>query len=137
VRGKAHSDETRAQVMAALLAGQGINEIAEAYHLPARTIRQWSGQDEQFAEVRQQKRASLDELINEYVEEVFTTLSVQARHFRDLAWLKNQPANEAAVLHGVLTDKAIRILSAAEPVNDPAPDLAPDTGEPAGDGGRE
>ena len=115
MRGKAHSEETKAQVMAALLAGQSINQAAEAYKVPVGTVGFWASQSSTFKEVQTQKRAQLDELITEYVTEAFTTLSVQARHFRDLAWLKEQPADELAVLHGVITDKAIRILSAAEP----------------------
>ena len=40
-RGKAHSDETRAAVMAALMAGQLPSEVAKSYKLPERTVREW------------------------------------------------------------------------------------------------
>jgi hypothetical protein len=46
------------------------------------------------------------------------TLEAQARAFRDPAYLARQPAGELAVLHGVLADKLIRILSAFEPVEE-------------------
>lgn len=127
MRGKAHSPEVKAQVMAALLAGQGIPEVAQAYELPESTIRLWANQTPEFAELRAKKAQELDDLITEYVKEAFVTLSVQARAFRDPAWLAKQHASEVAVLHGVLTDKAIRILSAAQP-DEPATDVEPATG---------
>jgi transposase-like protein len=39
MRGKQHSEETKAQAMAALLSGQGITEIAKAYELNESTVR--------------------------------------------------------------------------------------------------
>jgi hypothetical protein len=125
VRGKAHSNEVKAQVMASLLAGQGIAETAEQYQLPEHTIRNWARRNPELKELATKKRVELDDLITEYVREAFTTLSVQARHFRDRAWLQKQPAAEIAVLHGVITDKAIRILSAAQPTEPPSDDGGP------------
>lgn len=129
MRGRAHSDETKAAVLAALLAGQGIADTAGTYHLPESTVRQWAKElGPQFAEVRAKKAHDFDALIADYLEEVLVTLAVQVRHFRDVGWLQKQPASEAAVLHGVLTDKAIRILSARvpeEPGAPPEPPAAP------------
>lgn len=103
--------------MAALLAGQGVAEVAQQYNLPESTVYQWAGTDGEFREVRNQKRVGIDDLILDYLTETLTTLSVQQRHFRDPEWLKSQDANELAILHGVSTDKAIRILEAAERAN--------------------
>ena len=36
-----YSDEVKAAVMAALLAGQGVNEVAAAYSVPTATVRSW------------------------------------------------------------------------------------------------
>lgn len=40
------------------------------------------------------------------------TLREQVKVFRDPNWLKQQSASEAAVLHGVIADKQIRLLEA-------------------------
>jgi transposase-like protein len=112
-RGKAHSDEVKAQAMAALLTGQGVAEVAKAYKLPERTVRDWLNSPE-FAEVRHKKRDRIGELLGDYVETNLVTLKAQSEHFRDKAWLSRQPASELAVLHGVIADKTIRILEAAE-----------------------
>ena len=40
-KGKRHSDETRTAVMAALLTGQAVCQIAEQYRLPESTARAW------------------------------------------------------------------------------------------------
>ena len=110
--------EVKGQVMAALLAGQAISEVAGQYNLPDSTVRQWSKDlGEEYAKVRAKKEGEFDELVGGYLKEVLVTLSIQARIFRDESWLKRQDASEAAVLHGVLTDKAIRLLEAAAAAN--------------------
>lgn len=105
----------RAAVLAALLAGQSITGVAKEYRLSKATVIAWRDAAGAGATVVEpQKRLELGDLIADYLREVLTTLSVQARAVRDEAWLKQQPASELAVLHGVLTDKAIRILSAID-----------------------
>lgn len=119
-RGVPHSDETRSAVLAALLAGQSVTQVAAQYELGHATVVAWRDAAGLGSTVVQpQKRAELGELIGVYLRETLTTLSVQARFARDEAWLGKQPASEVAVLHGVLTDKAIRILSALEPDDAP------------------
>jgi transposase-like protein len=119
-RGKAHSDETKAQAMAALLTGQGVAEVAKVYKLPETTIREWLKMPE-FVEVRNKKRDRIGELLGEYVECNLVTLKAQSEFFRKEAWLSRQAASELAVLHGVLADKTIRILEAAEVSSDSEP----------------
>jgi len=115
-RGTPHSDDTKAQVMAALLAGQSVSAVARQYHIGRSTISAWrtAGGLDGSTPVDQLKKAELGDLIADYLREVLTTLSVQARHFRDETWLAKQPASESAVLHGVLTDKALRLLEALD-----------------------
>lgn len=127
-RGVPHSDETRSAVLAALLAGQSVTKVAEEFRLSHTTVIAWrDAAGLGSTHVEPEKRADLGGLIADYLRETLTTLSVQARAFRNEAWLAEQPASEVAVLHGVLTDKAIRILSALEPGAEPA--------EPGGAGG--
>lgn len=111
-RGKPHSEETRAQVMAALMAGQGITQIASQYKLPERTVRKW--REEQFAEICRKKSERLDDLTFNYLSSLLTTLRAQAEHVADKRYVQKQPASEIAMLHGVMADKALRIFEAIE-----------------------
>lgn len=109
--------ERNAQVIAALLAGQGVNEIARAYKLKpyqVSRIKKKLETDGELQQIATKTRANLEDLIEEYLRENLITLAVQAKHFRDPDWLKRQSAEQLAVLHGVSTDKAIRLLEAAE-----------------------
>lgn len=119
-RGKAYSDETRAAVMAALLAGQRVSEVANEFEIPPSTVRSWRASLDAGAkeEVRQRfaakKQMDLAELIGEYLVEILQTLTAQVRFARSTEYLERLPGSELAVLHGVLADKAFRILSAIE-----------------------
>lgn len=103
--------------MAALLSGQSISEVARAYHLSKSTVSAWrSAAFAVGSNAFEPKKGGegLGDLIGDYLREVLVTLRVQAEQFRDKTWLSKQPASEVAVLHGVLTDKAIRILEAID-----------------------
>lgn len=116
MRGKAHSDEVKAQVMASLLQGQGVTEVATQYSLDKSVVSRWRQQipAEELQRLATEKKDEFGELVAAYLREVLLTLSVQVRHARDPNWLKGQDAAGLGVLHGILTDKAIRILEAAE-----------------------
>lgn len=111
------SDAKRAQVIAALLAGQGAADVARTYKLSQATVsRIKRGIREQLKEVDQEKRDLFGEMIADYLKANFETLTAQAKFCSDEKWLRQQSAENLAVLHGVMTDKAIRILEAAERV---------------------
>lgn len=110
-----YPNEVKAAVMSALLAGQSVTEIASEYKIPASTIRSWKSRQvngEAVASVATQKREEIGDLLLDYLRTMLKTLRTQAEHFGDKEWLKDQGANELAVLHGVSTDKAIRLLEA-------------------------
>ncbi len=104
-----HSDEVKAAALAALLQGQSIGQVARDYQLPKSTVSRWK--NEGVPSNGTQKK-EIGDLITEYLRANLETLKVQAEHFRNLKWLGKQSAESAAVLHGVMTDKAIRILEA-------------------------
>lgn len=124
-RGKAHSDEVRAQVIAALLAGQGVGDIAAEYNLPQQTVSTIKATltPEQFGELRCKKGEILEELIFKFLTTIFGTLQKQAEVVADADYIKKQPASELATLFGVMADKGVRILEAAErarlPITEP------------------
>jgi transposase-like protein len=107
-----YSDETKAQVMAALLTGQSIGSVARQYSIPKGTISNWRNREALGVSKNGTQKASLDEALSAYVHASLITLTKQVELFRDESWLKKQPASEVAVLHGVLADKAIRLLEA-------------------------
>lgn len=96
--------------MAALLAGQGVTEIAAQYSIHVRVIQRW--RKEQLSQVVAQKQERIVSSVLDYLGELFTTLKEQQKVFRDPSYLKKQSAAENATLHGVLADKGFRGLDA-------------------------
>lgn len=117
-RGVPHPDDTRAAVLAALLAGQSIHEIATAYHLDRKTIREW-WEASKREPVPLQKRPDVGGLVAAYLSTALESLRAQAAFSADTSWLREQSAADLAVLHGVLCDKAFRIIEALEDDSEP------------------
>ena len=115
MRGKKHSDEVRAQVMAALLAGQGVMEVASQYNLDASVVSRWKNTlpSEQLQVIASKKGVRIEQLLFEYLTETLITLKKQTILVRESSYVTKQPAGELAVLHGVMADKAVRLLEAA------------------------
>ena len=111
---KQHSNETKASVLAALLTGQSISEVARQYRIPEGTVKAWKSRqtDVGVATVATTKREEIGDLLLGYLRANLQTLRVQVEEFRDKAWLSKQDAADVAVLHGVLTDKMVRLLEA-------------------------
>lgn len=109
-----YSDETKAAVMAALLAGQSVSQVANEYSIPRGTIANWSAKlhESELANVPNTKKEEIGDLLIRYLRANLATLEKQVNVFSDADWLKKQNAADAAVLHGVLTDKAVRLLEA-------------------------
>lgn len=107
---KVHDPETRAAATAALLAGQSVGEVAREYRLPHNTVSRWRTE----ARAEAGRSDDIGELLLDYLRENLVTLREQQIVFRDSAWLRAQGAADVAVLHGVLTDKAVRLLEALD-----------------------
>lgn len=118
-RGKAHSEETKAAVMAALLAGQSVCGVAKQYKIPKSVVSGWKSSlpDEQFEQVRTQKGERIEALLFGYLAANLTALEAQARVATDEQYLRKFPPQQLAVLHGVMADKGIRILEAIAAAN--------------------
>ena len=105
----------KAQVLAALLTGQGAEKVAQQYQVPVGTVRGWKAKAKADDGVITQKKEKIGELILEYLTVSLSTLKKQAEFFADETWLRKQDASSVAVLHGVLADKAVRLLEALAP----------------------
>lgn len=104
-----YGDETKAAVMAALLAGQSLSQLSREYNIPKSTLSRWKNGD---VPADGTQKTEIGELLLAYLRTNLETLRAQAEQFRDPKWLSRQSAESAAVLHGVMTDKAIRLLEA-------------------------
>jgi hypothetical protein len=108
--------EVKTAAVAALLVGQTPAEVAAAYNAPESTVRSWKSRElagsGALAAAGPEAQEKIGTLLVEYLTESLSTLKEQLRVFSDEAWLKKQSASEAAILHGVIADKALRLLEA-------------------------
>jgi hypothetical protein len=129
-KGKKTPVEVSASIMAALLAGQGVNEVSREFKVPQPTVSVIKARmEEQFNHFNQKKDISVQ--ILELLETQLDALKNIAAAVGRPEYLEKQPASETAVLYGVISDKAFRIVSAlsvtqAEHVEAP-PELQGDT----------
>ena len=110
-------DVTRAAVIAALLTGQGVTEVASAFKLNPSVVSRLRARTHPLLkqEVATKKEIDLEALILEYVRTNLRTLTAQSLETGKPEYILKQSASELAILHGVLADKTFRILSALEP----------------------
>ena len=78
--------------------------------MPTSTVSRWK------VEARAEAGCSEDvgALLLGYLRENLQTLQAQAVAFRDVEWLREQRAADAGVLHGIMLDKAVRLLEALD-----------------------
>lgn len=113
-----YNSEARAAVLAAILSGSSLREISRAMHIPETTVARWRDQagigpkppDPRL--LGEEKKADLGERVGDYLDDILVSLRAQAIHTRDPDWLARQDAGQLAILHGVLADKAVRLLGA-------------------------
>ncbi|MCP5019884.1 MAG: hypothetical protein GY938_32055 [Ketobacter sp.] len=117
---RVYTDETRSEVLAALIAGQAVSRVAADYNIPVGTIKAWKSKNinnKSSNSVATQKKAQLGELILGLLSEELITLQHMAAEFRNPEWLAKQNAADAAVLFGVIQDKAFRKIEALDRSN--------------------
>lgn len=121
-----YSEETKAAVMAALLAGQTIAQVASEYRIPVGTVNAWSARAHQVPVVSAvgDRRERIGDLILSNLETLMIAVEEIVKSVSaDKEWLRRQSASEVAVLVGVFADKAYRILEALPEPEPPASDL--------------
>ncbi len=115
-------DKVKAAVLTGLLANESVRSLARKHGVSPSTIRIWRAQSGLVPPViAPEKKEQLGTVVLEYIYETLRTLTVQVKHFRDPEWLKEQGAGTIYLVHGVLADKAIRLLAAIRE-NDPDAD---------------
>ena len=106
---RTYSDAEKAAVLTALMEGQSINSVAKEYNIPKGTVSNWKNNP---PSIEQTQKKEIGDLLLEYLSANLEALRVQVEHFKDKEWLKKQNAADVAVLHGVMTDKAVRLIEA-------------------------
>lgn len=112
---RSYSDATKAAALAALMEGQSISSVAKEYNIPKGTVSGWKSNP---PDVDPTQKKEIGELLTDYLRANLEALRAQAEHFKDKSWLARQNAADVAVLHGVMTDKAVRLLEAFSAGND-------------------
>jgi transposase-like protein len=116
-----YDDQKRAAVLAALLAGQSVHQVARDYAIDRATVIRWrNSAGLGRTRVPPEKVDEIGELVNDVLNNLLTTVSVLAERARNEEWFNRQDAADVAVLAGVFTDKSIRILEALESAGAPA-----------------
>lgn len=111
-----YSSEEKAAALAALLEGQGVTKVAEEYNIPEGTIASWKSRlvnGESIVALASEKADEVGDLLVEYLRASLRALRIQQEEvFSDPEWVRQQGANALAILHGVTTDKVVRLLEA-------------------------
>jgi transposase len=111
------NDAVRAEVMAALLAGQSVSEVAKQLRLSKATVSRIKNTilPEQLKQTETERRDKISDLIESHLVTALTSANELARKATaNDSWINRQSASELAVFYGVLTDKAVRILESLE-----------------------
>lgn len=115
-----HSDETKAQALAALRCGTVFSDVARRFSIPKATLSGWAktaGID--IEQLRTEKKQALADLIAEYMTTGFKALIAQNIAASDPDYIKRYSPESLAILHGVMADKQLRVLEAhvaAQPI---------------------
>lgn len=91
--------------------------VAAKYGLKPATVRKWRSRemaalaplDVTTVSLKKQRIAAL---MLEYLEAGLNALTAQAYVASDPTYINRQPANELAILHGVIADKSVRLVEA-------------------------
>lgn len=113
--GRRYDDTTRAAALAALLSGEATRAVAKQFDVPWSTVRRWRAElmHRDLPALPAHIRASIGGMLAALLIEMLRTMALQQQVLRDGGWLSRQDAAGMAVLHGVLTDKALRLIMAA------------------------
>lgn len=115
-----YAPEVKAQVMAALLAGQSQAAIAKQFGIPKGTIAAWKARktDPVIAAIAsgatQKKQDEINDLVLDLLIAQLRSQIAMAEHAGDKKWLTIQDASAVAMLLGVENDKVFRLLQALE-----------------------
>lgn len=114
-RGKAHSDEVRAEVMAALLAGLSVSDVARKYALDKSVVSRIraSLDSEKLQQVATENEIRIDQHLAEALQAHLKLQQAIATVCANENYLREQTASDIADLLKVSQDHSVRLLEAA------------------------
>lgn len=116
--GKEYAPEVKAAVMAALMDGQSIRQVAREHGVPKGTVEHWGNEAKRLvagvSTVSDTKKEQIQGLLIDLLVAKLESQIAMAKHAGDKAWLQKQDASALAMLLGVSDDKLVRLLEKFE-----------------------
>lgn len=112
---KPHGPEVRAVVISALMAGQGVSEVAASFNISKATVSRLKKEIDSttLEHIETVKKEKLIDLVESHLIASLRAAIQLAEQANDVNWRSKQPASEIAVFYGVLSDKSIRLIEIA------------------------
>jgi transposase-like protein len=108
-----YTDELKANVISDILIGtMTLKEVSEKHSVPYGTVRSWSSRVSNSGLVATEKKPEIGDLLLQVLQLNLNAQMAQMDKFSDPDWLDRQNAHDLAILHGVLNDKAVRLIEA-------------------------
>lgn len=104
------SEAVKAAVLAALLVGGSISDVAAQYGLTYATVYQWKKSFDITSPVKRRDR--LTEMLVDFVEEELVSLTSMSVTLRDEDWILSQNASDLAHFFSVRAEKLFTLLQA-------------------------
>ena len=120
-QGRAYPAATRAAVLAAILSGASVSDVARAHGVDKGTVSRWAAANTTLATMRNRERdpetiaAAVYDLIVDHVR----TMRAQLDFVTSTDYLKEQPAAAIAELFEVEGNVLLRLLAGLRPVEVP------------------
>jgi transposase-like protein len=111
-KGKPHNAKKKAAVIASLLTGYSVSEVALRHGLDKSVVSRWKARIPagELQRVATKKGEQVTDAVFNCVLGNIEALTAQAKAASDPEWIRNQSAKNLAMLHGVMFDKTFRIL---------------------------
>lgn len=111
----AHSEEKKAQAVAALLAGVKVGEVSRRYGIPKATVSRFKSGIAEYLETHatQDQRDRIGELLLSLLTANIQGLGSMARNATTAEALAGQDIRSVAKLHGAIGDLTVRLLYVA------------------------
>lgn len=115
---KEYAPEVKAAVMAALMDGQSLRQVARDHGVPKGTVEHWGNEAKRLvtsvSNVSDTKRERIGELLIDLLVAKIEAQIAISQHATDKVWLLKQDASALAMFYGVSDDKLIRLLEKFE-----------------------
>lgn len=115
-KGKPTPPEKKAKIIAALMAGHSPAKVATDFKVDKSTVSRIKSAlpSHDLQQVATEKKERLVDLIESHLTESLKAAALIAKQTQDELWRSKQSAENLAIFYGVLSDKSIRLLEAAQ-----------------------